>query len=66
MDGVVVFHAGTKTDGGKLLAHGGRVLNITATGATTGEALDRAYAAVDAIDWPEGFFRADIGKHLRS
>ncbi|WP_370335164.1 phosphoribosylamine--glycine ligase [Parvularcula marina] len=66
MEGVVVFHAGTKSDGGKLLAYGGRVLNITATGATTGEALDRAYAAVDAIDWPEGFFRADIGKHLRS
>lgn len=60
-DGVVVFHAGTKIDGDVLRANGGRVLNITATGASIREAVDRAYAGVDAIDWPDGFYRRDIG-----
>ena len=59
--GVVVFHAGTREDDGALCAHGGRVLNVTATGANIRDAIDRAYAGVDAIDWPEGFFRRDIG-----
>ncbi|MGB9015013.1 MAG: phosphoribosylglycinamide synthetase C domain-containing protein, partial [Methylovirgula sp.] len=45
----------------KLLADGGRVLNVTGLGATLGEARQRAYAGVDAIDWPGGFCRRDIG-----
>ena len=59
---VVVFHAGVRAapDGG-LVAVGGRVLNVCARGATLQEARDRAYAAVDRIDWPEGFHRRDIG-----
>jgi phosphoribosylamine--glycine ligase len=60
-EGVTVFHAGTKADGARILADGGRVLNITARGATVCEARDRAYAAVAKIDWPEGFCRGDIG-----
>lgn len=56
-----VFHAGTRRDGDKLLAWGGRVLNVTALGDTVLEAQQRAYAGVDAIDWPEGFCRRDIG-----
>jgi phosphoribosylamine---glycine ligase len=59
---VVVFHAGTKAgEDGALLASGGRVLGVTALGATVAEAQRRAYAAVDRIDWPEGFCRRDIG-----
>jgi phosphoribosylamine--glycine ligase len=57
----VVFHAGTRTEGPRVLAHGGRVLNATARGATLEQARARAYALVDAIDWPEGFARRDIG-----
>jgi phosphoribosylamine---glycine ligase len=60
-DHVLVFHAGTKNDGGKLLANGGRVLAVTALGATVSQARERAYAAVGDIDWPEGFCRSDIG-----
>ena len=56
-----IFHAGTKSDGGRILANGGRVLNVTARGATLAEARDRAYAMIDRIDWPEGFCRGDIG-----
>ena len=58
---VEVFHAGTSLKGGKLVANGGRVLNVTALGKTAGEAQIRAYAAVDKIDWPDGFCRKDIG-----
>jgi phosphoribosylamine--glycine ligase len=58
---VKVFHAGTALEGGMLKATGGRVLNICARGATLAEARERAYAAVDAIDWPGGFHRRDIG-----
>jgi phosphoribosylamine--glycine ligase len=61
MDNVEVFHAGTLAKDGKLLAHGGRVLNVTGLGRTIAEARERAYAAVDAIDWPDGFCRRDIG-----
>ena len=61
MPGVVVTHAGTKRDGERLLANGGRVLNITAMADTVREAQARAYAAVDVIDWPGGFCRRDIG-----
>ncbi len=57
----MVFHAGTATRDGKVVATGGRVLNVTARGATLAEARARAYAMVDAIDWPEGFCRRDIG-----
>ncbi len=57
----MVFHAGTKAEDGKVLATGGRVLNVTARGESLQEARDRAYAMVDAVDWPGGFFRRDIG-----
>ncbi|MEK9796771.1 MAG: phosphoribosylamine--glycine ligase, partial [Alphaproteobacteria bacterium] len=59
--GAMVFHAGTKADGERVLANGGRVLNVTATGATIAEAQKNVYAAVDTIDWPDGFCRRDIG-----
>jgi phosphoribosylamine--glycine ligase len=61
-DGVEIFHAGTKSEGGKILANGGRVLNVSALGKTVAEAQARAYAAIDKIRWPEGFCRRDIGK----
>jgi phosphoribosylamine--glycine ligase len=61
MADVRVFHAGTRDANGTLLADGGRVLNVTALGRTVAEAQKRAYAAVDKIDWPEGFCRRDIG-----
>jgi phosphoribosylamine---glycine ligase len=57
----MVFHAGTVERDGRILANGGRVLNVTARGATLAEAQRRAYALVDRIDWPEGFCRRDIG-----
>lgn len=60
-EGVEIFHAGTAMNGGALVANGGRVLNITATGRTVGEAQRKAYAALDRIDWPQGFCRRDIG-----
>jgi phosphoribosylamine---glycine ligase len=55
------FHAGTAERDGQIVASGGRVLNVTARGATLAEARDEAYAMVDRIDWPEGFCRRDIG-----
>ncbi|MDH3662802.1 MAG: phosphoribosylamine--glycine ligase [Alphaproteobacteria bacterium] len=61
IEGVTIFHAGTRIDGDRLLAAGGRVLNVTAEGETLAEARDRAYQAVDCIDWPNGFCRRDIG-----
>ena len=61
LPGVKVFQAGTARRDGALVANGGRVLNVTARGSTIAEAKARAYAAVDAIDWPEGFCRRDIG-----
>ncbi|MBC8038868.1 MAG: phosphoribosylamine--glycine ligase [Rhizobiales bacterium] len=60
-EGVEIFHAGTILREGRLIANGGRVLNVTALGKTVKEAQARAYAAVDRIDWPEGFCRRDIG-----
>ena len=59
--GVEVFHAGTALDGEFIVANGGRVLNVTALGKTPRDAQMKAYEAVDKIDWPEGFFRRDIG-----
>ena len=61
VEGVAVFQAGTKADGETLRAWGGRVLNVTASGKTLKEARERAYEAVDRVDWPEGFCRRDIG-----
>ena len=61
VEGVEIFHAGTKADGGRIVANGGRVLNVSALGKTVSEAQARAYQAVDRIDWPEGFCRRDIG-----
>jgi phosphoribosylamine--glycine ligase len=58
---VEIFHAGTRQDGARLLADGGRVLNVTGRGRTVAEARDAAYAAVAKIDWPGGFYRKDIG-----
>ena len=56
-----IFHAGTARRDGVLTAAGGRVLNVTALGATVGEAVARCYDAIDRIDWPGGFCRRDIG-----
>jgi phosphoribosylamine---glycine ligase len=59
---VMVFHAGTiRGADGTLRANGGRVLGVTARGSTLKQARDKAYAMVDAIDWPDGFCRRDIG-----
>jgi len=60
VEGVQVFHAGTRAEGGHIVANGGRVLNVTASAPTIEEARARAYKAVDLIDWPEGFCRRDI------
>jgi phosphoribosylamine--glycine ligase len=59
--GVQIFHAGTKAEGGHIVANGGRVLNVSAVGSTVREAQSRAYAALSRIRWPEGFYRRDIG-----
>ncbi|WP_299132735.1 phosphoribosylamine--glycine ligase [uncultured Amaricoccus sp.] len=58
---VQIFHAGTRLAEGRLVSNGGRVLNVTARGATLAEARDRAYAALARVDWPGGFARSDIG-----
>jgi phosphoribosylamine--glycine ligase len=58
---VQVFHAGTAMQDNRLVANGGRVLAVTATGRTVAEAQAKAYAAVDRIQWPQGFCRRDIG-----
>ena len=58
---LTVFHAGTKREGERLFADGGRVLNVTALGSSVKEAQKRAYQGIDAVDWPEGFARRDIG-----
>jgi phosphoribosylamine--glycine ligase len=59
--GAKIFHAGTSDEGGRLVASGGRVLNVTASGGTIAEARERAYRALQAIDFPTGFYRSDIG-----
>jgi phosphoribosylamine--glycine ligase len=60
--GAHVFHAGTAHGaGGKVMSVGGRVLGVTALGQSVAEAQTRAYEAVSKIDWPEGFYRKDIG-----
>jgi phosphoribosylamine--glycine ligase len=60
VEGVEVFHAGTKSVDGRIVANGGRVLAVTARAKTVAEARARAYAAIDRIDWPGGFCRRDI------
>jgi phosphoribosylamine--glycine ligase len=62
IEGVEIFHAGTKAEGGRVVANGGRVLNVAALGQTVREAQSRAYAAISRIRWPEGFYRHDIGR----
>jgi phosphoribosylamine---glycine ligase len=61
VEGVEIFHAGTKAAGGKILANGGRVLDVSAIGKTVRQAQARAYEAISHIRWPEGFYRHDIG-----
>jgi phosphoribosylamine--glycine ligase len=61
LPGVTIHYSGVRKDGGRLLADGGRVLAVTAIGDSVAQAQARAYSAVDAIDWPEGFCRRDIG-----
>ena len=61
LDHVEIFHAGTKAEGGRITANGGRVLGVAATGGSVKEAQARAYSAVERIDWPDGFCRRDIG-----
>jgi phosphoribosylamine---glycine ligase len=61
VEGVEIFHAGTKADGDRILANGGRVLDVTALGDTIDQARERAYEAVSRIRWPDGFYRHDIG-----
>jgi phosphoribosylamine--glycine ligase len=62
VEGVEIFHAGTRASDGKILANGGRVLNVCGLGKTVAEAQKRAYQAVDRIRWPDGFCRRDIGR----
>ncbi len=61
LEGVTVFHAGTKMDGDQVVTSGGRVLGVTALGADVPSAIANAYAGVDKIKWPEVHFRKDIG-----
>jgi phosphoribosylamine--glycine ligase len=61
VEDVEIFHAGTRAENGKILANGGRVLNVTALGNSVSEAQTRAYAAIERIRWPGGFCRRDIG-----
>ncbi len=61
MEDVQIFHAGTRAEGNRITANGGRVLGIAATGRSVREAQQRAYAAIDKVDWPGGFCRRDIG-----
>jgi phosphoribosylamine--glycine ligase len=62
VEGAEIFHAGTKSADRKILANGGRVLNVCGSGKTVAEAQQRAYQAVDRIRWPDGFCRRDIGR----
>jgi phosphoribosylamine--glycine ligase len=65
LPGVYIFHAGTMAEQGSILANGGRVLAVNAIGADLAEAVARAYAAVDAVDWADGFCRRDIGRRFK-
>ena len=61
IDGVTIFHAGTRIENSQVFANGGRVLNVTAEGETLQQARERAYQAVGLIDWKGGYCRRDIG-----
>jgi phosphoribosylamine--glycine ligase len=61
INGITIFHAGTKAENGKIIANGGRVLSITALASDVKSAQLKAYHAVDTIDWQQGFCRKDIG-----
>lgn len=61
LENVLVFHAGTALENGRLVANGGRVLNVTGIGDSVSQARERAYDAIKLIDWPDGFCRQDIG-----
>jgi phosphoribosylamine---glycine ligase len=61
IDSVEIFHAGTKAEGGRIVANGGRVLDVCGLGTTVREAQTHAYEAISRIRWPEGFYRHDIG-----
>jgi phosphoribosylamine---glycine ligase len=61
VEGVEIFHAGTRTEGDRVVANGGRVLDVSALGDSIEEARARAYQAVSRIRWPDGFCRHDIG-----
>ena len=63
LPGITIFHAGTEDEEGHIIATGGRVLGVTATGENLVQARERAYRAVDAIDWPQGFCRRDIAQN---
>jgi phosphoribosylamine--glycine ligase len=66
LSGVVVLHGGTREIDGVIFANGGRVLTITGLGNDIADARERAYAAIDRIKWPEGFFRRDIGWRVKA
>jgi phosphoribosylamine---glycine ligase len=61
---VVVFHAGTRLEGGQLVSAGGRVLNVVALGADMDRAVARAYGAVERIGFDDAHYRRDIGSRL--
>jgi phosphoribosylamine---glycine ligase len=61
VEGVQIFHAGTRMEDGRIVANGGRVLSVSALGKSISEAAARAYTAVDKIKWADGFCRRDIG-----
>ena len=61
-EGAFVFHAGTKRENGKVLTNGGRVLGVTALGNSLEEAISVAYSAANKINWPNKYYRTDIGK----
>ena len=61
VEGVTITHAGTKIEGGRLVANGGRVLNVTALADSVSQARAKAYQALAMIEWPGGFYRGDIG-----
>ncbi|OQB24607.1 MAG: Phosphoribosylamine--glycine ligase [Firmicutes bacterium ADurb.Bin182] len=65
MDGITIFHAGTKLENGRLFTSGGRVLGVTARAASAAEAVEKAYAAVDRIEFENAYYRRDIGRSLR-
>jgi phosphoribosylamine--glycine ligase len=62
LEGVKVYHAGTRSEGGRVYTSGGRVLNVTARGASLSEALERAYSVAQMIEFEGKDYRRDIGK----